>query len=81
MVALESPNSEMLKPLCQDISVDMVATKCMWSPTRLHGAEYLAVSGDGLQLFKRNSNGKTSWQFDRLPKFTSVHFILFHLMW
>jgi len=37
--------------LPETVAFDYVATKLMWSPTKLHNKEYLALSGNGLQVY------------------------------
>lgn len=52
VLSLKSKDSEQFSVRADALPVDYVATKLLWSPSKVKNSEYLAASGDGVYIWK-----------------------------
>lgn len=60
--SLASPGSE-FKIVAEALPVEFVTTKVLWSPSKVKNSEYLASSGNGVNIWKVSPDGTDSSHF------------------
>lgn len=61
VVTLPERVSEEFQILADALPIEYVATKLMWSPSKLKNSEYLAASGDGVYIWKVGDASSNSY--------------------
>lgn len=72
VVNLPDVTSESWQTTAETLPIDYVATKVLWSPSKVKNCEYLAAAGDGVYIW-RNSDGGDIGSFTLTGRLISKH--------
>lgn len=72
IVSLPDVTSEAWQTVAEALPIEYVATKVLWSPSKVKNCEYLAAAGDGVYIWRNSDAGEAS-NFTLTGRLVSKH--------